>query len=202
MRNKSEIFVYTFILLCVAQVLVILFSWIASVLMPELGLNSLLNGSGIRWLLSTYSDNLSSGWFICFLLASMSLGTFFWSGLPQKIISFNKCTYNEKFGTLVFFFGNIVALIVCAVLAFWPDSPLLNVSGELFPGPYLKAVLLILGSSIFVGSVSFALLCNKLERYEDSEQILIYGIQKVVPLVVIYFLLKELVAMMQFVIEK
>ncbi len=202
MRNKSEIFVYTFISLCAAQVLVILFSWIASVLMPNLGLNSLLSSSGIRWLLSTYTDNLSSGWFVCFLLASMSVGAFIWSGLPHRIMSFGRCTYNEKFGVTVFFLENIIAIIICAILAFLPNSPLLNVSGELFPGPYLEAVLLILVSSVFIGSVSFSLLCNKLETCKDLEQMLKYGIQKSVPLIVIYFLLKELLDMVQYVIEK
>lgn len=200
MKNKSKIFIISAAGLLLLQALTILLSWVVSAMWPTLGIHSLLSGSGLRWLLNTVPNNLSDEHFTWFLLFCLYIGTFVYSGLPKKIISFADCDFRERFGIYLFFLVVITGLIVCLILGVYPHSSLLGVTGHLFPGPYLSAVMLVLGMSIFGGSVVFMLLSGRMEKWKDAEKACVFGLQSAAPLIVIYFLLKELVEMLIFVL--
>lgn len=200
--NKSKIFVLSTISLCVLQALIILFSWIVSAIFPAHGFNSLLSDSGIRWLLSRYISNGYSDFFIWFLFCSFFLGTFFWSKLPKKIISFHSCDYNERFAIKVFFFELSIGITFCLLLALYPHSSLLSITGKLFPGPFVTAIVFIFGITIFIGSVTFLMLSGRVKTYEDAAESLLFGIKAVAPLMIIFFLLKETLEMIKFVFLK
>jgi p-aminobenzoyl-glutamate transporter AbgT len=197
--NKSKIFVLSTISLCVLQVLIILLSWIISAIFPAHGFHSLLSDSGIRWLLSRYINNGYSDFLIWFLFCSSFIGTFIWSKLPKKIISFKSCDYNERFAIRVFFCELAIGIFICLLLALYPHSSLLGITGKLFPGPFIMGISFILGITILGGSVTFLMLSGKLKTYEDASKALLFGIKAVAPLVVIFFLLKETLEMIRFV---
>lgn len=202
MKDSSKLFVLSALTLCSLQALVILLSWIISALYPESGLHSLLSGVGLRWLLSTYASNMNSDTFVWLVELSIFLGAFIWSGLPGKIIAYNRCDYNERFALKIFFFEILIGIISCIILAVYPHSSLLSITGNLFPGPYIKAVAIILGMSLFIGSLSFLLLSGKVKSFRDIEKTFVYGVQCIAPLIVIYFLLNELYKMVLFVMAK
>ncbi len=200
MKNKSKIFIITATCLLALQALTILLSWVVGAVWPSLGIHSLLSGSGLRWLLSSLPNNLSDEYFIWFLLFCIFIGIFVYSELPKKIILFSKCDFRERFGIYLFFLIIATALLICLLLGVYPHSSLLGLTGHLFPGPYFGAVLLILGMSIFGGSVVFSLMARKVENWKDAEKACVFGLQSAAPVVVIYFLLKELVEMLIFVL--
>lgn len=200
MRNSPKAFVIATLSLCTIQALVILLSWIVSAVFPACGFNSLLSGSGIRWLLSCYVDNGRSDLLAWFLFCSFFMGTFIWSGLPKKIILFRSCSYDEKFALALFFFGLAGAILLCLFLALYPRSPLLGVTGMLVPGPYLKGAFFIIGMSIFGGSVVFSMLTGRVKSYRDAAEALVCGLKSVAPLTVVLFLLKVTLGMVQFVL--
>lgn len=202
MMNRKKLFVVSTIAILTLQAALILLSWIISAVFPAQGINSLLSDAGIRWLLSTYVTNGYSDFLIWFLFCSFFAGTFFWSRLPQKIASYSKCNYNDKFAIKVFLCELLIGIAVCIIIAIYPHSSLLGITGELFPGPFLKAVFLIFGISIFLGSLSFLIISGRVKSLEDAEKPLLFGLKSVVPLIVIFFMLKETLEIILFVLRK
>lgn len=200
--NKSRFFVIATLSLCTVQALLILVSWIVSAVFPTYGFNSLLSGSGIRWLSSCWLEAGCSELTAWFLFGSFFVGTFVWSGLPKKITSFRSCGYNEKFAMVIFFFEMIAGITICLFLALYPHSPLLGITGTLYPGPFLKAAFFVLGATIFGGSVTFSMLSGRIRSCEDAAGALVYGLKAVAPLLVVLFLLKMTVEMACFVLQK
>lgn len=200
--NRPKLFVITALSLCTVQILVILVSWIVSAVFPAYGFNSLLSGSGVRWLLTCWLNNGCSEMTTAFLFGGFFVGAFVWSGLPKKITSFRSCGYDEKFAVMMFFFVMIVGITVCLFFALYPHSPLLGITGTLVAGPFLKASFFVLGSALFGGSVIFSLLSGKVKSWEDAACALVYGLKAVAPLTVVLFLLKMTVEMAVFVLPK
>lgn len=197
--NKSKYFVLTTIALCSIQIIIIILSWIITAIFPEHGFNSLLSGSGLRWLLSKYINNEYSNFCIWFLFFSFFVGTFIWSKLPKKIISYSQCDYNDKFAIKVFFFEIAIGIILCLTLVLYPNSSFLGISGNLFPGPFASASFFIIGMAFFIGSTSYLILSERLKTYKEAERLLVFGIQAVAPLIVIIFLLKKTLEIIKFV---
>ena len=63
---------YAVILLLIAQVLLVLVSWLLSASMTE-GVHSLLSSEGIRWFVGQYVNMLASPLLVWLLLLSMAL---------------------------------------------------------------------------------------------------------------------------------
>lgn len=200
MKNKSKYFIILIASLVLMQILTILSSWIVSAVWPSLGIKSLLSGSGLRWLLCNMPFNLSNHYFIYFLLWSIFGGTFVYSGLPKKIIMFSKNDFRERFAINIFFLIVIVAILVGVILAIFPHSSFLGVTGHIYPGPYLSSLMLLFGLAIFGGSMAFLFLSGKVSDWKEAEKACVFGLQSVAPVVIIYFLLKALVEMVRFAI--
>lgn len=200
MKNRSKIFIISAVTLLSLQALTILFSWIVNAMCPSIGVNSLLSGFGLRWLLSSLPSNLSNQNFIWYLLFSVFVGTFVYSELPKKILYYSKNDFRERFAIKLFLLIIIISFLICATLALFPHSSFLGVSGHVFPGPFIASAILLLGLAMFGGSVVFLLLSGKVSNWEDAEKACIYGLQSAAPVIVIYFLLKELVEMVLFVL--
>lgn len=200
--NRPKLFVITTLSLCTVQILVILVSWIVSAVFPAYGFNSLLSGSGVRWLLTCWQNSGCSEMITAFLFGAFFLGAFVWSGLPKKITSFRSYGYDEKFAVMMFFFVMIVGVAACLFFALYPHSPLLGITGTLAAGPFLKASFFVLGSALLGGSVAFSLLSGRIQSWEDAACVLVYGLKAVAPLTVVLFLLKMTVEMAVFVLSK
>ncbi len=196
--NKPKIFILTSLTLCTLQALTILTSWIASAVFPDEGFNSLLSGTGLRWL---FGQSVSSGcteYMAWLMIGSTFIGTFLWSGLPKKIISFKSCDYNEKTAIVFFFIILLIGIGICSAFALVPHSSFLGIDGRLFTGPFLKSSLLVLGSSVFAGSITFLLLTERVKSYSIAADAMLCGLKAIAPLIVVLFLLKVTIEMVVF----
>ena len=200
MKNKSKIFILSAVTLLLLQALTILLSWIVSALWPALNIKSLLSGSGLRWLLSGFAQNLSSEFLVWLIICSVFIGCFVWSELPKKIIWYTKNDYRERFAVNTFLSIVALAVILCVTMAVVPRSSFLSVSGHLYPGPFVRAACMILCMSIFGGSVAFLLLTGKVKDFETAEKACVFGLQSAVPVIIIYILLKQLLEMIDYVL--
>ncbi len=68
-------------LLILAQIVLVLASWLITAAMPEVFPRSLLSPEGIRWFFGTFTANLQSPWLVWLLLISIAWGTLRASGL-------------------------------------------------------------------------------------------------------------------------
>ena len=85
MKNShtfSRICGYAMFLLILAQIVLVLASWLITAAMPDVFPRSLLSTEGIRWFFGTFTANLQSPWLVWLLLISIAWGTLRASGLP------------------------------------------------------------------------------------------------------------------------
>lgn len=184
------------------QTLTILLSWIVSVVWPSSGVVSLLGNSGLQWLLSSFADNVSSPILVWLLLGGIAYGMFRYNGFPARLKENNFDNPKVKFARRIFFLEIFLGIFVCVVLAFYPHSFVLGVSGHLFPGPFLKTVACMMTLVFIVANFSFMLLDENGNNPQNAEKALVFGLQRIAPLIVIYLLLKEWSAMVLFVLPK
>ncbi len=199
MKNKSKVFVVAVIALCACQVAVVLLSWVAAVLLPARGINSLLSSAGFRWLLSSYEENVNTSLFFYFLVVCFAVGTVVAAGIPRKIASLSAATYHERLGVGVLLSGVIVAVLLSVVAAVYPHSFMLSITGTLVPGPYLKGVLMLFAIVLAAGSSIYVALSGEGDPSKRVANVLTAGLRAVVPLTIVYFLLVELVCMLLYV---
>ena len=84
MKNShtfSRICGYAMFLLILAQIVLVLASWLITAAMPDVFPRSLLSPEGIRWFFGTFTANLQSPWLVWLLLISIAWGTLRASGL-------------------------------------------------------------------------------------------------------------------------
>ncbi len=197
MKNKPKIFVCTAVTLCVCEALLMLFSWVVSVLFPSLPVNSLLGERGLRFLLSGYAGNASAAFFFYVMFASVCIGVFVKSGMPAKIASFKTCGYNERLAVTVFFVSIAAALVFCLFLAFLPHSLLLGLDGKILSSTFLKAVLLVFG--IVLAAAGSILLFLGGNTCKDAVEAFSCGFKAMAPFVVLLFLAGRFLASLLFV---
>lgn len=77
MKNShtiSRICGYAMFLLILAQIVLVLASWLITAAMPDVFPRSLLSPEGIRWFFGTFTANLQSPWLVWLLLISIAWG--------------------------------------------------------------------------------------------------------------------------------
>ena len=65
---KSKICAYTMLLLALAQIVLVLLSWLITAAMPEAFPRSMLSPEGIRWFFGSFTENMESPWLVGLLL--------------------------------------------------------------------------------------------------------------------------------------
>ena len=92
---------YTCLVLFVLQIAVVMGSWVASVLYPELAIRSMFVGESVRWFWSTLADNMSSTILVWLLLSGAMTELFVGGGLSKAIVSYKQTTDYERMALMV-----------------------------------------------------------------------------------------------------
>ena len=181
-------------LLLIAEVVLILLSWILSAMRVD-GVRSLLSGEGIRWFFGNFTSMVASPWLVWLLLLMIALGCLQKSGLyclPRQ-------SYRDRMAlriTIVFFALYVgVILLLTAV----PHSVLLSSTGSLFPSPFSRSIIPVLSFGIILISVSFGMVSGRFQNLADVLDALSFGCRKGAPLFIFYILLIQLYESLRFV---
>ncbi len=194
MKNKARVFVAVVVALAICQILVVLFSWVASVVFPSMEVNSLLGSEGLRWLLSSYERNTNSSLFFYLLFTCFTLGALVSSGVVRKILTLRTCNHEERLGITLFLAILLVGVLLCVCFAFYPRSFLLNVDGNIYPGPYFPAVFIVLALALVLGSFLYVTITAPSHSMSNRlARLFTIGLSLVVPLIVLYFEIMEIV---------
>ena len=145
MRNKLG---YIVLVLLIAQLALILLSWLLTAAFPELPMRSMLSSEGIRWFFGSFVSNQLSPLLIYFIMAVMAAGCVH-SQSPLYCITCDaikrekqpnnssnnryRFHYREKAGLRVALVEFIAYVIIMILLTAVPHAILLSVTGQLFP---------------------------------------------------------------------
>jgi len=191
---------YAVILLLIAQVLLVLVSWLLSASMTE-GVHSLLSSEGIRWFVGQYVNMLASPLLVWLLLLSMAFGCIRSCGLSES---------NNRRANPFFRYRELAALRLSAIIVILyvllilsmtviPHAVLLSATGSLLPSAFTRAIVPILSVGMILFSVTYGLSVGSFKSVHNIVNSLSNGIAWAAPLFVLYVLLLQFYESLKFV---
>jgi aminobenzoyl-glutamate transport protein len=189
--------------LAVAQLLLVLLSWLLSAAMTE-GVRSMLSGVGVRWFFGSFVDVLASPWLVWLLLLAMAGGSLWESRLlhvavrrPAKSNAAPNYRQRVALLTVVAFLLLYVAAIVA--LTAIPHAVLLSATGRLFPSAFSRALVPVVAFGVAVAGMVFGLMSGRFQTVADAVASLSNGVSRCAPLFLLYILAAQLLASLHFV---
>lgn len=189
--------------LAVAQLLLVLLSWLLSAAMTE-GVRSMLSGVGVRWFFGSFVDVLASPWLVWLLLLAMAGGSLWESRLlhvavrrPAKSNAAPNYRQRVALLTVVAFLLLYVAAIVA--LTAIPHAVLLSATGRLFPSAFSRALVPVVAFGVAVAGMVFGLMSGRFQTVADAVASLSNGVSRYAPLFLLYILAAQLLASLHFV---
>ena len=186
------------LILILAQVVLVLVSWLLNVSMPDLPMRSLLSNEGIRWIFGHFADNMLTPFLLWILLLSMAYGAVTQSGI-HTVFPLSHLNYRQRLGlhfSIVFF---IVVLVVVLLLTCMPQAILLSSSGALFPSSFSAAIIPLIAFVIICCSIIFGLVSGRFPNFQCAFSSLGVGVIKLAPFLPVYLLAAQLIASIRFV---
>lgn len=189
MRNKLG---YIVLVLLVAQLALILLSWLVTAAFPELPMRSVLSSEGIRWFFGSFVSNQLSPLLIYFIMAVMAVGACVRSRLYDALretlsntrssltTSSNhqhKVHYREKVGLRIALVEFIVYVIIMILLTAIPHAILLSVTGQLFPCSFSSSFIPSLSLIIIIMSLTYGVASGTIDSVAKMHKVLVGGLE-------------------------
>ena len=193
-QAKGSRFGVLMLLLLIAEVVLILLSWILSAMRVD-GVRSMLSGEGVRWFFGNFASMVASPWLAWLLLLLVALGCLQKSGLIRQ----PHTSYRDRMALRLTFVFLVLYVGVCFSLTAVPHAVLLSSTGSLFPSPFSRSIIPILSFGIILVSVSFGLVSGRFQTLAEVLDALSFGCRKGAPLFIFYILLIQLYESLRFV---
>lgn len=191
MKNShtfSRICGYTMFLLMLAQIVLVLASWLITAAMPDVFAQSLLSPEGIRWFFGTFTANLQSPWLVWLLLISIAWGTLRASGL----LNYDHRVYRQRNALRLVCLEFALFIGVMLLLTLIPHAILLNVMGGYASSSFSRSILPYICFMIIVMALSFGVISQRLNGIEAMGEAMADGVRLSAPLFIIYILVIQL----------
>ena len=189
MRNKLG---YIVLVLLVAQLALILLSWLVTAAFPELSMRSVLSSEGIRWFFGSFVSNQLSPLLIYFIMAVMAAGACVRSRLYDALRATfsntrscltkssdhqHKVHYREKVGLRIALVEFIVYVIIMVLLTAIPHAILLSVTGQLFPSSFSSSFIPSLSLIIIIMSLTYGVASGTIDSVAKMHKVLVGGLE-------------------------
>lgn len=191
---KSKICAYAMLLLALAQIVLVLLSWLITAAMPEAFPRSMLSPEGIRWFFGFFTENMESPWLVGLLLICIAWGTLQTSGL----LHFDRTIYRHRNALRLVLIELVLFVAVILLLTVVPHAILLNVMGGIEASSFSRSILPYICFAIIVMSLSFGAVSNRLQGIEAMGESLSEGIRMAAPYFVIYILANQLYSSIEY----
>ena len=189
MRNKLG---YIVLVLLIAQLALILLSWLLTAAFPELPMRSMLSSEGIRWFFGSFVSNQLSPLLIYFIMAVMAVGACVRSRLYDALRETlsntrsslttssdhqHKVHYREKVGLRIALVEFIVYVIIMVLLTAIPHAILLSVTGQLFPSSFSSSFIPSLSLIIIIMSLTYGVASGTIDSVAKMHKVLVGGLE-------------------------
>lgn len=182
--------------LIIAEVIVIIVSWIIAAAMPEIHVRSILSNEGIRWLFGSFTSNLMTPLLVWLLFICMAWGALRTSGL----LSIKRpMSYRQRFALRIALIEIISVLIIMLLLTALPHAVLLSATGSLYPSSFSHSLIPVVCITVMMAAVSYALFAGTYRKLSDAVGSLVVGFNGSGSVWLIYILLIELFESIKFV---
>lgn len=179
--------------LLLAELILILVSWLLSATMTE-GVRSLLSSEGIRWFFGSFVGIMASPLLVWLLLSLIAWGSLQKSGLLAM-----QQSYREKVALRSALLLLILYVAVILLLTVTPNAFLLSITGSLFPSAFSRSLVPIIAFGIVLMSISFGVMSGRINSLSAVLETLSFGISKGAELFVLYILIMQFYESLWFV---
>lgn len=193
MKNSAVLAGIVTLLLLLAEVVVIVGSWIGSVVWPD-SITSMLSSAGVRWFVGSFSSILATPLLVNILLVGIALGILRRSGLADVIRSGNikNRSYSERLGVQLSAVTFILLMLVVLLLTFLPHAVLVNASGSIINSSFSRGFIPMIAFSITVPSVVFGVCTSRTASMTTLTEAFAHGISLVSPFLLLYLMSAQL----------
>jgi len=191
----KKILPYIALVLAMAQLLLILVSWVWSAAMPLSGVRSMLSSEGIRWYLGRFAELMASPFLIWILLGAMAYG------------AIDKCrgqlgnSYRSSRARIISLAFLVVYVGIILLLTVSPHAVLLSASGVLWPSPFSASLVPITAFGLLLAAILYGVVAGTFQTLADVYYSLVYGLRQCAPLLPIYILFMQLFESFRFVLS-
>ena len=191
---------YIALTLFLAQLLLMLLSWLLAAAFPMSGLRSLLSTEGLRWFMGHFSDLLATPLLVWLVLLSMAYGCFCESGLCRHLLTFRSSfSYRERRALMLVVLLLAVYVGVVLLLTAIPHAILLSATGELWPSPFSASLIPLIAFAVMLCSCAYGVIAGSFPKVHDVYESLLSGLYRGAPLLLLYVLLMQLYGSLRFV---
>lgn len=189
--------------LVVAEVVLILVSWLINAASPDLPVRSMLSNEGIRWFFGSFVSNMLKPllvWLVLFCIAFGSLrDSGLWLHLRHLMCRSSAATYRQRLA-IHFVIAELLAFsVVLVLLTCIPHAVLLSVTGSLFPGIFAQSIIPILAFITVVCSLTYGIVSGTLRTLAQVCHAMFSGFSTFPILFLLYILGMELYESLCFV---
>ena len=196
--NLKRFLSYLILALALAEVALVLASWLLSATMAG-NVRSLLSSEGVRWFFGSFSAMLATPWLVWLVLLAMAGGCLWRSGIMQIRLPLASLHYRQRVAlrtTLI-----LTLLYVAAVLALTvvPHAVLLSATGRLFPSPFSRAIVPIVSFGVLLASVAYGWASGCFRSLSIVISAMSSGIAIAAPLFILYIVFVQFYESLRFV---
>lgn len=191
MPDRRTLFSASVLVLVGLQVLVVFVSWIFYALDLGIQVRSLLDGDGLRWLFRTLDDNILQPMLAWIVLLSMGGGALCESGLFRRK---HHKSVRTSFALGVVAVESLLFVLFFGLLCLLPHAVLADATGHLLTTDMLGNTLVWVAVLMTVIGFTYALFAETISSLPQMFDILVAGIRRSVPFIVLYMLCAELCA--------
>lgn len=184
----KKVLAYLALTLGIAEVGVVLVSWLLTAAMPESFTHSLTSPEGIRWFTGHFVDHLTSAWLVWLVLISISIGVV----KQSRVLRFDHTQYRQRTALRLMLFELVFFVGILLALTLMPHAILLNAVGTLFPGPFSQSLIPYICFSVVVMSMSYGIMSESIKGICQVYDAMNQGIRLLSPCFLFYILVMQL----------
>ena len=182
--------------LVLAQLLLMLVSWIWSAAVPASGVRSMLSSEGIRWFFGHFAEMLATPLLVWILLLAAAYGCVVSSGLLR-----GQRAYRAQRARVVPILFAAIYVGVVLLMTVVPHAVLLSADGSLWPSPFSSSLVPLVSFGIMAAALIYGTVSGSFLTLGHAVQSLVRGLQSVAPLLLLYILLAQLYYSLSFVFQ-
>lgn len=182
--------------LVLAQLLLMLVSWIWSAAVPASGVRSMLSSEGIRWFFGHFAEMLATPLLVWILLLAAAYGCVVSSGLLR-----GQRAYRAQRARVVTMLFAVIYVGVVLLMTVVPHAVLLSADGSLWPSPFSSSLVPLVSFGIMAAALIYGTVSGSFLTLGHAVQSLVRGLQSVAPLLLLYILLAQLYYSLSFVFQ-
>ena len=187
---------YIALVLLLAEMVLILISWLLSAALPNSGVRSMLSGESIRWFLGHFGTILATPILSWLILAAIAIGCLRCCGVFSHSSPY---TYRERRALLIGGGTLLTCVVAVLLLTVVPHAVLVSATGGFFPSPFSYSLIPVISFSLCAFSIVYGLIAGTFQSLRDVYDTLLYCIRWAAPCILFYILLIQFHESLRFV---